>query len=343
MKKNYPAENEAIQIDWQPIGLKTEGGPDQTLLTAAQRSGIRLVAFCGGNGTCAACKVQLLSGTLSPLSESERQKLSAEEIASGIRLACQAKPLSDLKIHIPPSTLLTEQRLQLEGEVFFTETPLSSRVVDTLELSLAEPTITDSRADTIRLKDALTAAGITNPSIGNAVLHALADDLRSLQWHPQAVLRGNQVTAILPPKIAPLGLAVDIGTTKIAAYLVNLSTGKTLARQGMMNPQISYGEDVISRIAYANSNPDGREMLQKSLITAINDLIKALCRESGTETKHIIETVFVCNTAIHHFLCNLPVRQLGRYPFIAAAAESLNIPASDFGFQTAAGAYAFRY
>ncbi len=333
--------NKTIQIEWQPLGLKTESGEDQTLLAAAQKNGLRLAAVCGGNGTCGACKVQRLAGELSPLSETEKEKLTQEEIASGFRLACKAKPLGNVKIHIPKATLLTEQRLQLEGESSLPDISDSARVIQTIDLTITEPTITDHRADSVRLKDALTDSGIANCTIHPALLSTLSDELRLLKWQPRAVLRGNEAVALFSPEIPPLGLAVDIGTTKIAAYLVDLATGQTLGRQGVMNPQIGYGEDVVSRIAYANATPDGRETLQHALIAALNTLIETLCEECGMAPKQIVESVVVCNTAIHHFFCNLPVRQLGKYPFIAAVSESLNLPATSFGLCTAAGAAVF--
>lgn len=341
MKTNSIAENKNLHIDWQPIGLKSACQTDQTLLSAARKAGIQLVSFCGGNGTCGSCRIRLLEGTLSPLTETEREYLSAIEIASGIRLACQSCPLTDLKIHIPPSTLSTEQRLQLEGEDSFSDFPDADRVIRSLNISLDEPTISDSRADTVRVKEALILEGIGKPVINPSVLHTISDDLRENRWRMQVFLRGNMVAAIFPQDIPPLGLAVDIGTTKIAAYLIDLNTGHILAKKGAMNPQISYGEDIISRIAYTNLNMDGRDILQKCLIDTLNLLIKDLCIESGDDPAHIIEAAFVCNTAIHHLFCNLPVKQLGRYPFIAAVSESLNIAAPELGLQIAPGATVF--
>ncbi|MHC1770704.1 MAG: ASKHA domain-containing protein [Flexilinea sp.] len=341
MKTNFTPDYKNHLIDWQPIGLKSACRADQTLLSAARKAGIQLVSFCGGNGTCGSCRVRLLEGTLSPLTDTEKEYLPAAEITSGIRLACQAYPLTDVKIHIPPSTLSTEQRLQLEGEEPFSDFPDTDRVIRSLNIFLNEPTILDSRADTARVKEALIQEGIKQPEINHSILHTISDDLRENHWKIQALLRENTVAAIFPQNISPLGLAVDIGTTKIAAYLIDLNTGHILSKKGAMNPQISYGEDIISRVAYTNLNVDGRDILQNCLIDTLNMMIGDLCKERNNDPAHIVEAVFVCNTVIHHLFCNLPVKQLGRYPFIAAVSESLNIPATNLGLHISQDATVF--
>ena len=331
-------DNLIYNIEWQPIGLKSKGHEQQTLLTAAQSAGIRLVAFCCGSGTCGSCRIRLMKGELTPVTDTERSHLSEEDIAFGIRLACQAHPLSDLKIDIPPSSLTTEQRLQLEGEdphSFFSQ---GSCPIRSINLQLDEPTIADSYADTVRIKRALKKNGVEVSSIHPHLLHSISDVLRELHWNVQLVLRNQEVIAILPKNSLPLGLAVDIGTTKIAAYLIDLKTGFILSRKGEMNPQISYGEDIISRIAYTNINTEGREVLRKNLIHTINKMIHDLCKGIRAVPDQIVETVFVGNTAIHHFFCNLPVEQLGRYPFIAAVSEQLILSAWDFGLKISPGA-----
>jgi len=328
-------------IEWQPIGLKSTGIQQQTILAAAQSAGIRFVAFCGGNGTCGSCKIRIIKGELSPITETERSHLSDEDFAHGMRLACQIHPLSDLKIEIPPSTLSTEQRLQLEGEGFLSIFSQKTCPIQSVHLQIKEPSILDSCADTVRIKKALLITGNNISCIHPCLLHSISDVLRELHWDIQLILRNQEVIAVLPKNAIPLGLAVDIGTTKIAAYLIDLKTGFIVLKKGEMNPQISYGEDIISRIAYTNINPEGREALQKNLVHTINKLICDLCKGIHVVPNQIVETVFVGNTAIHHFFCNLPVGQLGRYPFVAAVSEALNFSASDFGLKIspAAGVY----
>ncbi|HEX7541925.1 MAG TPA: 2Fe-2S iron-sulfur cluster-binding protein, partial [Anaerolineales bacterium] len=182
---------EAFRIDFEPLGRRGETRPGQTLLDAAHAAGVGLASVCGGAGTCEECRVRLAAGNLTPPTLVEQAALGEADLAAGFRLACQAEPLSDVKLDIPPESLTSAQRLQVEGlETHITVKP-----------------------------------------------------------------------AVLTP--GAYGLAVDIGTTKLATYLVRLETGETAAVAGAMNPQIAFGEDVISRIAYAGREPDGAKKLQK--------------------------------------------------------------------------------
>ena len=127
--------------------------------------------------------------------------------------------------------------------------------------------------------------------------------------------RGSHVIAVLPRETRLIGLAVDIGTTKLAAYLVDLEKGHTVAKVGAMNPQIAYGEDVVSRIAYCNQHADGRATLQRKLIETLNTLMGEMCREANVTRDQIVEAVIVGNTAMHHLFAGLPVHQLGTSPY----------------------------
>jgi uncharacterized 2Fe-2S/4Fe-4S cluster protein (DUF4445 family) len=160
---------EFFRIDFEPLGRRGKALPGQTLLDAAQAAGVGLASVCGGVGTCEECRLRLVSGQLTPLSLVEQSALSQSDLAAGFRLACQAEPLGDVKLDIPPESLTTAQRLQVEG----------------LETH-------------VQVNPAIRAPGA-------------------------------------------YGLAVDIGTTKLAAYLLRLDTGETVSRIGAMNPQIAYG------------------------------------------------------------------------------------------------------
>ena len=135
--------------------------------------------------------------------------------------------------------------------------------------------------------------------------------MRDLNWNVRVALRGDEIVALGAPGTKWLGLAVDIGTTKIAGYLLDLESGKTLASKGMMNPQISYGEDVISRIVAASKSPENAIKLQSLLTEALSQLAADLCAEINADPADIVEAVVVGNTAIHHLFLRLPVKQLG--------------------------------
>ena len=144
----------------------------------------------------------------------------------------------------------------------------------------------------------------------------------------------------MTPLGAPLlGLAVDIGTTKIAAYLVELATGRTLAKAGAVNPQVAYGEDVVSRIGYTIEHADGRAVLQARVAETLNRLVAELCAEAGAARQQVADAVIVGNTAMHHLFAGLPVEQLGRAPYVPAVSDPLDVPARDLGLELAPGAY----
>jgi uncharacterized 2Fe-2S/4Fe-4S cluster protein (DUF4445 family) len=147
------------------------------------------------------------------------------------------------------------------------------------------------------------------------------------------------VIALFSPSSRQLGLAIDLGTTKIAGYLVDLSDGRTLAAKGVMNPQISYGEDVISRINRVIKSPDDSVQLQKLAVEAINELGADLCAEVSANIEEIVEAVVVGNTAMHHLFLNLPVKQLALSPFVPAVSRALEVKARDLGLGIAPGAY----
>lgn len=282
----------------------------------------------------------------------EKALFSAEELSAGYRLACQATPLSDVVIDIPPESLTTPQRLQVEGlEV---DVPLDPAVIP-VDIKLDPPTLKDLRSDTTRLIDALSkqegAVQFSRlPRFSHIVLASLSDKVRSYGWSMRLAVREDEVVAILPPAGADgnhvplLGLAVDIGTTKLAAYLVDLTTGRTLTKAGAMNPQIAFGEDVVSRIAYANSHRDGAEILQKRLVDALNQMLMDMCTEvtqSGftADPEMVVDAVVVGNTAMHHLFAKLPVHQLGTAPYVPSVSEPLDIPARELGLRLAPGAY----
>ena len=257
---------ELFHIDFEPLGRRGQARPGQTLLNAAQSAGVGLASVCGGVGTCEECRVRLVSGKLTPPTLVEEAALSKADLSAGFRLACQAGPLSAVKLDIPPESLTAAQRLQLDGQEVHIE---------------------------------------LQPAVHTPGAH---------------------------------GLAVDIGTTKLAAYLVNLETGETVARAGAMNPQIAFGEDVISRIDYAGRESGGAETLQSILIESLNSLIDGMCAEAHVPSLSVMDAVLVGNTAMHHLFVGLPVEQLGRAPFSPATTESLTIPAVKLGLNLNSGA-----
>jgi uncharacterized 2Fe-2S/4Fe-4S cluster protein (DUF4445 family) len=327
-----------FEVILQPIGRRVKVPVGTTLLTAAQQAGVDLVAVCGGEGVCGGCRVRPVEGQLSPATLTEKAELSGNDQAAGIRLACQAEVLSDTRIDIPPESFTAPQRLQVEGQEAVIDL---NPVILPVDLEIPPASRQDLRSDLTRVKAALAEKSLPGACFSRRVAVDLPGKLRANGWRIRLALRGDEVVAILPPESRLYGLAVDVGTTKLAAYLVDLVSGETAAKAGAMNPQIAYGEDVISRIAYANEQAGGARTLQARLVETLNNLLAELCAEAQTCCERVVEAVLVGNTAMHHLLVGLPVRQLGESPYVAAVSEALQFPAREIGLELAPGAYIY--
>ena len=324
-------------VDFEPVGRRGECRKGESLLSCAHRLGVGINSICGGEGQCYSCKVRVLSGAVSKPAPSEREAFSPQELEEGWRLACQTYPTSGCKIAVPADSLTTPQRVQVEGlEVRVSFEPS----VGVYGLQLSAPSLEAPQADADRLLAALNRQHklrCTKVDIG--ALRTMSDRLRSWKWKSQPVVRDGEVISILPPRSRWLGLAIDLGTTKVAGYLVDLKDGRTLVAKGIMNPQISYGEDIISRINRAVGSPDGGVQLQRLVIDAINELSTELCAEVAAKPEEILEAVVVGNTAMHHLFLRLPVKQLVLSPFVPAISRAVEVKAGELGLKTAPGAY----
>ena len=207
-----------IRIEFEPVGRRADFEHGVTLQEAARRSGVELASTCGGDGTCGCCRVRIVRGEVSPPGVTERAELSDNELATGLRLACQTHALGDALIDVPPESLTAAQRLQLEGED--SELELDPPVV-AREVTLATATLDDLRSDATRLRDGLAPFDGTIPI---AVLRQLSSALRHSDWRARVAVNrpAAEVVGVLAPGTTVLGLAVDLGTTKLAAYLVDL-------------------------------------------------------------------------------------------------------------------------
>ena len=325
--------NGAIEytIDFQPLGRRARVARGTTLLDAAREAGIDLNAVCGGGGTCGACRVRIADGAVTPPVDSEKRA-----VAEGLRLACQTRVLGDVRVDVPTSSMTAPQRAQVEGRERTIEFEPSVAAYD---VALDPASLTDLRADTLRLRDALREQHkIEVDDIDIAVARELPTALRRDSWHTRVILQDGELIALSETELAPLGLAVDIGTTKVAAYLVDLDTGETLGAAGTMNPQIAYGEDVMARISYAMQDPASARKLQEVIVTGLDDLAHDLCLQAGRSPADIVEAVLVGNTCMHHLVVGLPVAQLGLAPYLAVVGESFDLKARDLGLHFAPGA-----
>jgi uncharacterized 2Fe-2S/4Fe-4S cluster protein (DUF4445 family) len=327
----------AYNVDFVPIGRRGECRAGKSLLTCARQVGADIISLCAARGTCHACKVKVLDGTVSEATAIEQEVFLPQELEAGWRLACQTYPTSNVRVSVPTESMTTPQRTQVEGlEIAVPPEP----VVTAHRVKLPAPSLSDLRGDSERLLTTLNQQHqLPCRTIDIDVRRQLSPQLRSWEWRCQVAVRDDEVVAIGPWPSHELGLAIDLGTTKIAGYLADLSHGRTLAAQGMMNPQISYGEDVVSRITHALSSATEGRRLQKLAAKAINQLASDLCAQVEARVAEITDSVIVGNTAMHHLLLGLPLAQLAQSPFVPAASQAIDIKARDLGLKMAPGVY----
>ncbi|MHB8779852.1 MAG: ASKHA domain-containing protein [Candidatus Geothermincolia bacterium] len=321
-------------IDFEPLGKRVPVPDGGTIFVAAHEAGVTL-GTCGGLGTCGTCRVRVCEGPVSPLTESEREALTADEIAQGWRLACFARPLGDVKVELPASCCSFRQRLQLAGRDRDIEV---DPIVAGYEVSATAPTIDAPLSDQSALAAALAERyGVIPEAWDIAAQRQLAGVLRQDDRPANLALRGNEVIAADSGGARWLGLAYDLGTTKIAAYLTDLETGEVLGAAALLNGQIPHGEDVMSRLSHAMTG--GATILRDAVLADLNALAVRVCEEHGRPTTSVAEVTLVGNTAMHHLFLGLPVRQLALAPYVPTVSEAVDVKARDLGLLVAPGAY----
>ena len=327
------------RISVKPLNVEVISGGNEGLLATLHNAGIEVESVCGGMGICGKCRVRILEGKASEPTLEEEDHLTDEQLDAGLRLACQVYPESDLSIHIPDSSLTHDQRLQLDCDLEVEDLEPAVRLHD---LDVEIPTLPgDPGSDLFRLEEALRASvpGAEARRFDLAGLRELPLVLREEQGKVRAVTRGDELLGTISRRRSPLGLAVDLGSTKVALFLYDLSDGILLTSHGFLNPQVPYGEDIVARIQHAVEG--GASHLQELVVQGINDNLSGMFEENGRSRRDIFELVLVGNTAMHHLFLALPVEQLGKSPYLPATDLPLELKARDLGleFNTAAVAY----
>ena len=341
---------ERISVLFQPSGRRGEIKAGKTVLQAAQELGVPLESVCGGKHTCGKCRVRVedralgkteLSQTrLSPFTAEEEKFISPEERNAGDRLGCIVQLYEDALVYIPEESRGFQQVIRKEaGDVSVELNP----AVKACYVELPSPTLQDPMADLERLLAALESAhGLKNLAIDSAALRFLPARLRSADWKVTVMVwMDREIIDIRPGRCEDFhGMAVDIGTTTVAAYLCNLRTGRIVSSGSMMNPQVAYGEDVMARITYAMMNPEeGLKRLQGAILDGMNGLIRSAAGSAGISPQAVLDLAVVGNTAMHHIFLGIDPHSLGLSPFPPAAHHSQNIKARDLGLQVHSAAY----
>ena len=334
-------QNNKIHIEIEPIGKRFNLDKPANMLDAIRNAGIEIKSVCSGKGTCGKCRIIITEGSIPPPTDSENKALTKDEISHGVRLACQHEFKEKTSVYIPASSLSEEQKLQISGQEKRIE---AEPVVKKYFLKLERATLEDVKADFNRIKDSLLAAySVKADNIDFEVLKRMPEIIRKNKWEVTVTVRKNEIVNIEAGDTSGrnYGIAIDLGTTKIAALLVDLINGNTIDKKGVMNPQISYGEDVMSRINFASESAENLTKINKAVTDSINSLVKELCEKNDLKSGEISEITLVGNTAMHHLFLGLPVKQLGLSPFPALTNDFLEIKARELGLDISTGGYVY--
>ncbi len=343
------------KVIFQPSGSRGDIKDGMTLLESAQQLGVDLEAICGGKGTCGKCKVRVEEGYfekdaidsrmahLSPFSESEEKFIKPDD-GPNMRLACSCRVHGDVKLFVPEKSRAGKQIVRKAArDIRISLEPAVAKYF----IELQKPTLHDlTVGDAERVKEALKEEyGLEGLSIDYLVLRDLQDILRRSDWKVTvSVWMGREIIKVEQGFVeASYGLAVDVGTTTVAAYLCDMNTGKVVCTESMMNPQVPYGEDVMSRITYAMTNDEGLKTMQDSIIGGINELVEKVTadlRVNGSGAGDaIVDMTVVFNTAMHHIFLGFNPEYIGRAPFIPALQNNIDIKARDLGIKINKASY----
>lgn len=324
-----------IKVLFEPEGRRVEAETGASILEAAFSAGIGIRSDCGGKGLCGKCRVIVQDqSTVSQLTEVETKFFSPKELGSGYRLACRALLRHDTKVLIPDESRVLARKIQVWGF----ERPVEVKpYVRKFYLKLAKPTLHDIRTDLERVLDLLEKEhGLRGLKIGYETLKKMPDTLRNASWQVTVALLGDREIIAFDEGDTSnqiFGLAVDIGTSKIVGSLVDLNTGKTLSTGFIENPQMLYGEDIISRITFSANDEEKLRSLHKLLVEGINKVMDYTCTQAGVNPQKIYEVTIVGNTAMHHFLLGINPKHVAISPFTPALKSSVDIKAKELNIK----------
>ncbi len=334
-------------VIFTPSGKRGRFPLGTPVLQAARQLGVDLDSVCGGRGICSKCQISPGYGefpkhgvtvdedALSEWNAVEERYKSKRGMAPGRRLGCQAQVMGDVVIDVPPESQVHKQviRKSATERVMTMDPATRSYYVEVDEPDMHEPS-----GDFERLTRALAAQWqIATPTAGLGVLRKLQSVLRKGEWKVTAVVHQGHNDAL--PQLLDVypgyhegglyGLAIDLGSTTIAAHLCDLSDGRVLASAGLMNPQIRFGEDLMSRVSYVMMNPGGEVEMTRAVREAIDGLAVTIAADAKIDASAIFEAVIVCNPVMHHLLLGIDPVELGQAPFALSTSDALSLGASE--------------
>ncbi len=348
---NGGCEKREAFVAFSPSGKRGRFAIGTDLLTAARSLGVDLDSVCGGRGLCGRCAVDPVLGlhaklgietdaaSLTPVGEREGEYAARRNLPAGRRLACQARLCADTAVDVPPESQVHRQVVRKSAD----ERPVETDPVVHLHyVEVAEPDMHEPSSDARRMYDALAdqweLAGL---KIAAPALAGLQASLRAGSWRVTVAVRENaEIVAVFPGFVErAYGLAVDIGSTTIAAHLCDLASGTAVQSAGRMNPQIRLGEDLMSRVSYGMLNPGGVAELTRLVREGVDALAGEVAAAAGVRREQIVEAVCVGNPVMHHLYLGIDPVELGGAPFALAIDMPVDARAADLGLALAPGAY----
>ena len=332
-------------VVFTPSGRRDHFPVGTPLLQAARALGVDIDSVCGGRGICGRCQILLSEGEfakhgvtsrashLSPFSDVERVYAAANGLEGGRRLSCSTQVLGDVVIDVPPDSQVHRQVVRKRVEVHTIEL---DPVVRLHYIEVQQPDMQDPAGDLQRVQEALEFEWqLTDLRCDVRVLQHLQEALRGGGWKVTvAVHDGSQIIAVWPEfRDKIYGLAVDVGSTTIAAHLCDLASGEVVAAAGVMNPQIRFGEDLMSRVSYLMMNPGGEKEMTRVVRSAINDLVASVAAEADIAAADILELTFVGNPIMQHLLLGISPIELGGAPFALASDHSITLWATELDLE----------
>ena len=345
-----------VKIVFTPSGRQGRVPRGTPVLTAARQLGVDIDSVCGGRAMCGRCQVDIGVGhfakhgitagadCVDAVTAVETRYADKRGLAAGRRLSCQARLCADAVIDVPPESQVHNQlvRKQADGRNIAMDP-----VVRLCYVAVREPDMHDPSGDLRRLIDAVGEQWPDRVSGAIScdfhILRDLQTILRQGDWHVTVALRdGNRIIAVWPGlKDQIAGIAIDVGSTTMSAHLCDMVTAAVLASTGAMNPQIRFGEDLMSRVSYGIMNPGGAADMTKAVIDGVQGLIDGAVAAAGLDVADVVEMVLVGNPVMHHLLIGVDPVELGGAPFALAVDQALDVPARDLGVRVNAGARAY--
>lgn len=329
------SKNKLAKVIFEPDGMEVFVPSDTLLSRAAAAVGLTIEMPCGGMGICGKCKV-IVHGDVSESDPAELKRLTGDELASGVRLACMTKAIGDVSVEIPETSRSLVQKILSRG--VHKECAVLSNVTK-YYCELPSPSLDDEQAEFERLATCLKSRDIhIRPNIN--IIRTISAVLRDADYKVTAVIYDDELIGVEPGDTTGkyYGIAYDLGSTTIVGYLMDLTTGQELAVSSVMNPQMLYGDDLVSRISFATTQMNGAGILQSAAVDALNRIAHDLAVSSGISLNNVYKITVVGNTCMTHLLLGIDTTSLGQSPYVPSVCSDVIVRSNDLGINIASEA-----